>query len=177
MGIPGEPPVSEASAFPAPGDPRYDPFAKVGSKSELTIADIDRLAGYFTGDDVTREALIAALSQATQNEAERALEVVDNYDESDNDEVTVLLNKYGLSTNEVPVDQLGRIGEKNDLTVQEFTAVRLDFYPEIPYDDIRDALAEFTQDEIDIARDVLGGTASRRVLDNLMRSHGILLRL
>lgn len=159
--------------YPLPSDPEYDVFAKIGNNSDLAIGDIDVLTGYFTGSDITREALIKALAQANQSEVNRVLEVMANYDDADNVEVTEILNKYGLETNEIPRNMMGRISELNDFTEGELDTVAFNFYSDIQYDDIRDALTGFTQEEINTVRQVVDGFESSEVLNSLFRSHGV----
>lgn len=170
--VDGQPGI-EVTAFPHPDDPNYDPFLEIGNNSDLSISSIDRLAGYFTSPEVSRESLIQALSQANQEEVDRILEVIDDYDSGNNAEITALLNKYGLETSEVPVNPLGRISEENDFTEQELNVVSFDFYPEISYDTVRETLAEFSQADIDVVRDVVNGQSSGRVLNDLMRTYGV----
>jgi hypothetical protein len=173
-------PVAEAPAgqnlesnFPLPKDPDYDPFAEIGDNSNIAIADIDQLLGYFTSSDLTREALTSALSQADQTEVDRIFEVIGNYDSSDNIEVTHILDKYGLKTGEIPMDLMGRISEKNNFTEGEYIDLTFGKYPGLPSNDIKNALIKFTQEEIDIAREVMEGYESKSVLNNLLRDYGV----
>lgn len=170
-----EGPGTEVPVIPLPGDPDYDYFAEISSSNNLAIGDVDRILGYFTSPEVSRDALIQALSQASQQEIDRILEVVDDYGSSNNDEVTTILNKYGLVTSEVPVNPLGRITENNDITEQEATAVAIGRYPDIAYDDIVDALKDFSQSEIDVVRAVLNGSESSIVLNGILQDHGVVL--
>lgn len=165
--------VDGEPVYPLPDNSEYDVFAKISNSNDLVIGDIDRLLGYFTGPDVTREALIKALSQANQAEAERVLEVMGNIDDSDNVEVTQILGKYGFETNEIPRDMMGRISEINDFTESELDVIAFELYPDIPYDDIRDALAQFTQEETSTARDIVNGIGHPRVLNEFLESHGV----
>jgi hypothetical protein len=170
-----EGPGPEVPLSPLPGDPDYDSFAEISSNNNLAIGDVDRILGYFTSPEVSRDALIQALSQASQQEIDRILEVVDDYDSSNNDEVTTILNKYGLVTAEIPVNPLGRITENNDITEQEATAIAIGKYPDIAYDDIVDALKDFSQSEIDVVRAVLNGSESSIVLNGILQDHGVVL--
>jgi len=168
--VDGQPGI-EVTSFPNPDDPDYDPFLKIGNKSSITIYDIDWLANFFTVPEVSRETLITALSQANQEEVELILQVMNDFDSSNNTAVTEVLNKYGLTTNEVPIDPMGRISELNDLTETELNSV-LARYADIPYNDIKDSLEQFSQEETDATRKVLNGLESPTTLDNLLRKYG-----
>ncbi|MBN9149957.1 MAG: hypothetical protein J0H56_00880 [Micrococcales bacterium] len=174
-GIEGQQPNKNPTVFPSPDDPNYNPFAKIGNKSNVAIADVDQLKGYFTSPEVTRGALIAALSQASQQEVDRIFEVMGDYDYTNDTEVTKILNKYGLNTNEIPINPMGRISELNDFTIHEVSNVADSHYADIPYDSILNALAKFSQDEIDTTRGVMNGQVSIVTLNNLLRSHGVTL--
>jgi hypothetical protein len=163
---PGEP-------IPEPGSPNYDPFQKIGNNSEITIGDVDRLLGYFNSGEIKREALIAALAQASQQEVNRIFEVMVTPDAADNIEVTTILNSYGLETNEIPRDLMGSISEINSLVEQDVDIIAHELYPDIPYDDIKTALSNFTADEAEVALAVINGTGSIVDLNNILRSHGV----
>jgi hypothetical protein len=162
---PGEP-------IPEPGSPNYDPFQKIGNNSEITVGDADRLLGYFNSGEMNRDALITALAQATQQEVNLIFEAIATPDSADNIEITNILNSYGLGTNEIPFDLMGRIGEKNSLVEQDVDAIAAQ-YQDIPYDDIKNALADFSPEEAEIVLGVINGTTSIVDLNNALRAHGV----
>jgi histidinol-phosphate/aromatic aminotransferase/cobyric acid decarboxylase-like protein len=122
-----------------------------------------------------RNSLVTALAQASQQEVDRIFEVIASPDGADNSEITTILNSYGLETNEIPYDAMGRISEINSLVVQDVDIIANERYPDIPYEDIKQALAQFTPEEAAIALGVIDGTANIVDLNNALRDNGVTL--
>lgn len=148
---------------------------RIGDKSDFRVGEVEALARLFNNDGgagpATVEGLTAALSQASQEEIDTIRAVLDDYDGLNDNEVTHIIQKYGLDTNEIPYDPLARISELNNMGQDEIHAVN-DLFNTRSYGDVRAALAQCTQEEIDVIRDVVDGYESTKVAARILNQYG-----
>ena len=165
--------VSE-TVFPHPDDPNYDNDLEISNSSDFTIYEVDQLTSYFNSGEISREQLIPILAKFNQEEVDKVREVIGNNDFFDNSEITLLLQKHGLDTSEMPYDPMGRISDNNNLVESDVKAVESIFFQGYDYAEIREAMQKFSIEEGDwIYKIVSGnaGTSGREVIE-LMIKHG-----
>lgn len=165
--------IIETTAFPHPGDPEYNASARISDNHDYRIGDVDQLVLFFESGKVTREDLVPALSQMTQEEADLIHEVMSNYDIYDNIKVTEILKKYGFDANEVPWNPMGRISDKNNIVELDVMDICSLLQIGRYYGGVREALQQFSHEEAEVLFNVLNDRESSYPLWQLMLGYGL----
>ncbi|MFD2841030.1 hypothetical protein ACFSYH_10665 [Populibacterium corticicola] len=155
--------------------PNYKEEALISSKNDYTIGEVHYLDSLLSVDqEWGAQEIMDAMIQATPEEAQKVREALNSYDEDDDLEVTNVLAKYGFGEdfNLIPYDREMPIGDKNDITRDEFEKIAT-YISAKDYYQLREHVAALEGDDLSVAHSWLKGLTDTQIFEKVLEDNGL----